>query len=155
MRRRRSTWPARRWGARGRCAGSTGRQNRVQGSRFAPRSKRRMLPQLVSPARDARRRAFIGGTVMAKQVVGFLSAVTLVSVGVKWVGICGEVFVGRTALAQFAAPGQPSTKNGEWPHYNGDLRGSRYSPLDQINASNISKLQVAWRFKTDAFGPFP
>ena len=57
--------------------------------------------------------------------------------------------------------GQPSsaknpvtagTANGEWPTYNGDLRGSRYSPLDQINASNFSKLEVAWRFRTDSLG---
>ena len=53
------------------------------------------------------------------------------------------------------APGQPSTKNGEWPHYTADLSGTRYSPLDQINASNFNKLEVAWRFKTDNLGPFP
>ncbi len=47
----------------------------------------------------------------------------------------------------------PSTQNGEWPHYNGDVKGSRYSPLDQINASNFNKLEVAWRFKTDNLGP--
>ncbi len=35
------------------------------------------------------------------------------------------------------------------------LRGSKYSPLDQINASNFSKLEVAWRFKTDNLGPRP
>src|SRR3989338_5721052 len=51
--------------------------------------------------------------------------------------------------------GQPSTSKGEWPHYTADLKGTRYSPLDQINASNFSKLEVAWRFKTDNFGPFP
>jgi len=51
--------------------------------------------------------------------------------------------------------GQPSTSKGEWPYYTADIRGSRYSPLDQINASNFSKLEVAWRFKTDNFGPFP
>src|SRR6188508_72601 len=51
--------------------------------------------------------------------------------------------------------GQPSTAKGEWPYYTADLKGSRYSPLDQINASNFSKLEVAWRFKTDNFGPFP
>jgi quinoprotein glucose dehydrogenase len=51
--------------------------------------------------------------------------------------------------------GQPSTSKGEWPYYTGDIRGSRYSPLDQINASNFSKLTVAWRYKTDNFGPFP
>jgi glucose dehydrogenase len=51
--------------------------------------------------------------------------------------------------------GQPSTRNGEWPHYSADLKGTRYSPLDQINASNFNRLEVAWRFKTDNLGPFP
>ena len=51
--------------------------------------------------------------------------------------------------------GQPSTKNGEWPMYTADLAGSKYSPLDQINASNFSKLEVAWRLKTDNLGPRP
>ncbi len=49
----------------------------------------------------------------------------------------------------------PSTKNGEWPHYTADLKGSRYSPLDQINAGNFNKLEVAWRFKTDNLGTRP
>ena len=48
-----------------------------------------------------------------------------------------------------------TTANGEWPSHTGDTRGSRYSPLDQINAVNFSKLEVAWRFKTDALGPRP
>src|SRR3954469_13260310 len=57
-------------------------------------------------------------------------------------------------LAQ-APAGQPSTRNGEWPHYNADLHGTRYSPLDQITGDNFNKLEVAWRFKTDSLGPFP
>jgi len=51
--------------------------------------------------------------------------------------------------------GQPSTKNGEWPMYTADLAGSKYSPLDQVNATNFSKMEVAWRFKTDNLGPRP
>ncbi len=51
--------------------------------------------------------------------------------------------------------GQPSTKNGEWPMYTADLAGSKYSPLDQVNAANFSKMEVAWRFKTDNLGPRP
>jgi glucose dehydrogenase len=47
------------------------------------------------------------------------------------------------------------TKNGEWPHYTAHMKGTRYSPLDQINASNFNKLEVAWRFKTDNRGPGP
>jgi quinoprotein glucose dehydrogenase len=61
-----------------------------------------------------------------------------------------------------SAPGQSSrsrsrsgTGNGEWPAYHGDLRNHHYSPLDQISGSNFSKLEVAWRFKTDNLGTRP
>src|SRR2546430_523003 len=60
-----------------------------------------------------------------------------------------------TLVLMGQSTGQPSTKNGEWPHYTADLKGTRYSPLDQINASNFNKLEIAWRFKTDSLGPFP
>src|SRR5437762_2716690 len=53
------------------------------------------------------------------------------------------------------ASGLPSTANGDWPHYTADLRGTKYSPLDQINATNFRTLEVAWRFKTDSLGPRP
>ena len=49
----------------------------------------------------------------------------------------------------------PSTARGEWPHYTADVKGTKYSPLDQINAANFGKLEVAWRFKTDSLGPRP
>src|SRR5271169_3873106 len=58
-------------------------------------------------------------------------------------------------ISVIASAQQPSTKNGEWPYYTADLKGTKYSPLDQINASNFSKLEVAWRFKTDNFGTHP
>jgi len=37
-------------------------------------------------------------------------------------------------------------KPGEWPSYNGRIDGNRHSGLDQINASNASKMQTAWSF---------
>jgi len=46
-------------------------------------------------------------------------------------------------------------KDSEWPTYTADLAGSKYRPLDQINASNFNKLEVAWRFKTDSLGTRP
>jgi quinoprotein glucose dehydrogenase len=57
----------------------------------------------------------------------------------------------RTPLAR-AAAAPPDT---EWPTYGGNLASQRYAPLDQINASNFNDLEVAWRFKPDAFGPRP
>jgi len=43
----------------------------------------------------------------------------------------------------------------DWPTYTGDISGSRFKPLNQINASNFSTLEVAWHFKTDNIGNRP
>ena len=59
------------------------------------------------------------------------------------------------ALSAAGVAGQVGAKNGEWPTYGGDLGHTRYSPLEQINAGNFEKLEVAWRFKTDSLGPRP
>jgi quinoprotein glucose dehydrogenase len=66
-------------------------------------------------------------------------------------------FLCLTAVVRAQTPtsNQPSTKNGDWPHYTADNTGSRYSPLAQIDASNFGKLEVAWRYKTDNLGPRP
>ena len=50
--------------------------------------------------------------------------------------------------AQNAPRPTPSTAQGEWPTYGGDLAASKYSPLDQINRDNFAKLKVAWRTKS-------
>ncbi|MGE3404425.1 MAG: PQQ-binding-like beta-propeller repeat protein, partial [Vicinamibacterales bacterium] len=57
--------------------------------------------------------------------------------------------------AQSPPPVPRQPQPGEWRTYGGDLASTRYSPLDQINASNFSTLDVAWRFKTDNLGPRP
>ena len=36
----------------------------------------------------------------------------------------------------------------EWPHYGGDLGGTKYSPLAQINRQNVRNLKVAWTYHT-------
>jgi alcohol dehydrogenase (cytochrome c) len=36
------------------------------------------------------------------------------------------------------------TSQTDWPSYNGDTRGSRYSPLTQVNRSNVRKLAPKW-----------
>ena len=63
-----------------------------------------------------------------------------------------------TSLAMSASTpvaAQTGAKGGEWTTYGGDLGNTRYSPLDQINASNFNNLELAWRFKTDSLGPRP
>ncbi len=39
----------------------------------------------------------------------------------------------------------------EWRHYGGDASGSRFSPLKQINRHNVTRLQVAWTYRTGDF----
>src|SRR6185369_7902125 len=68
--------------------------------------------------------------------------------------VSGQIYLG-TSPPQGSWAAQPTTKDGEWPSYNGDIHGTRYAPLDQINASNFGRLEVAWRFKTDNLGPRP
>src|SRR5262245_32141621 len=36
----------------------------------------------------------------------------------------------------------------EWPHYGADPGAMRYSPLDQINRTNVTRLEVAWTYRT-------
>lgn len=42
-----------------------------------------------------------------------------------------------------------------WTHINGSEKSLRYADLDQINASNVDQLQVAWSLDTGPFGPRP
>ena len=49
------------------------------------------------------------------------------------------------------SPVKPITTHqaaGEWSAYGHDAGGTRYSPLDQINKTNVSKLKVAWTYQT-------
>ena len=41
---------------------------------------------------------------------------------------------------------------GDWLTYNGNDSGNRFSPLKQINTSNVSSLKVKWIFPMQAFG---
>jgi len=66
-----------------------------------------------------------------------------------------KILVLAFACAAVGLHAQSGAKKGEWPAYGGDTGNTRYSPLDQINADNFSKLVVAWRFKTDHLGPRP
>lgn len=50
---------------------------------------------------------------------------------------------------------EQGTTNGEWPTYGGNLSNDRYSPLDQITATNFNEMETAWQFSTDSFGPSP
>ena len=78
-----------------------------------------------------------------------IGAIVVFAAGVLWTAprLSGQ----QSGAKPFIA----STAKGDWPSYTGDTRGTRYSPLDQINAKNFNDLEVAWRFKTDNLGSRP
>src|SRR5881392_1745777 len=41
---------------------------------------------------------------------------------------------------------QSAARTGEWQTYAGDAQGRRYSPLTQINTTNVAKLKLAWQY---------
>jgi len=59
-----------------------------------------------------------------------------------------------TGAAAAATPGS-APANTNWDSYAADLSATRYAPLDQIDGNNFNSLEVAWRFKTDNYGPHP
>ena len=44
---------------------------------------------------------------------------------------------------------------GEWRYQSGDAWGTRYSSLDQIDASNFGDLEVQWIWRGANFSPHP
>ncbi len=67
----------------------------------------------------------------------------------------GLALVAAIAGASQALHAQRGAANGEWRHFGGDAGGTKYAPLDQITRENFPTLKVAWRFKTENFGPKP
>ena len=60
------------------------------------------------------------------------------------------------ALVMTGLPARAQTPaDTEWRNYASDLANTRYAPLDQINASNFDRLEVAWRFPSSILGSRP
>ncbi len=62
---------------------------------------------------------------------------------------CLAAVLSMTAATQ--QPAAPSPDVAEWRNYGRDLGNSRYSPLDLLNRDNLSKLQIAWKWRSDNF----
>jgi len=62
-------------------------------------------------------------------------------------------------LAALALPAgsaaQSGVSDGEWRVYGGDPGHTRYSSLDQIDASNAADLEIVWRWNGRNYGPNP
>src|SRR3984957_17347016 len=51
----------------------------------------------------------------------------------------------------FAAPAERGARH-DWPAYGGESSGDRYSPLRQINRTNVKQLRMAWKFDVGTEG---
>jgi glucose dehydrogenase len=51
----------------------------------------------------------------------------------------------------FAAPEERGARH-DWPVYGGESSGDRYSPLQQINRTNVKQLRMAWKFEVGTEG---
>ena len=49
-------------------------------------------------------------------------------------------------LSSLHAQAVPPPSAAEWPMFNRDLAGTRYSPLTQINTRNVAQLTRAWSY---------
>jgi quinoprotein glucose dehydrogenase len=78
-----------------------------------------------------------------------------ISAGLAWIALSASAQSRVAAGQSRGGSSEWRQKDTEWASYTADVKGTRYRPLDQINASNFNKLEVAWRFKTDNLGPFP
>jgi glucose dehydrogenase len=58
--------------------------------------------------------------------------------------ICFSVIFAASILS---AQTKPKDNPNDWPMYTRDLAGTRYSPLKQIDTSNVSKLDQVWTYK--------
>src|SRR5580698_5201724 len=61
----------------------------------------------------------------------------------------GIVFVAGLVALGFS---QVVPQKGDWPEYGRDPGGSRFSPLTQINTTNVDHLDRAWTYHTGENG---
>jgi glucose dehydrogenase len=64
--------------------------------------------------------------------------------------LCGVAALGALVLAAgsigVAQQAPPRSPDADWPTYNRDLAGTRYSPLTQINTGNVTQLKEVWTY---------
>src|SRR5213596_3860993 len=74
---------------------------------------------------------------------------------IRLLGVSLAILVAVFAVTNGRLSGQTGAPAREWRTWGGELANTKYSPLAPLNKDNFNKLEVAWRFKTDALGPRP
>ena len=66
----------------------------------------------------------------------------------RLIAAAGIVLIASVSGSSFSKAQTANDPAAEWPSYGGDAGGSRYSPLGQITRENVSRLKVAWTYRT-------
>jgi quinoprotein glucose dehydrogenase len=59
----------------------------------------------------------------------------------------------RAGAADLGGAAVKTTGTSEWRYYGADAGSTKYSPLSQIDASNVNMLHIAWSWSAKNFGP--
>ena len=91
---------------------------------------------------------------MQTRIAARLMAATAASIAAVIAGIPASSEQARRSQTTHHSPLPRVTAGGQadWPLHNLDLKGSRYSSLDEINTTNVDRLELAWSFEPGA-GP--
>jgi alcohol dehydrogenase (cytochrome c) len=101
--------------------------------------------------RQAKENGMIRGTICARM------GAAIATMGVAVLALGGGLAVGATAIDQFKPVTQDrllrATENpNDWLIYGGNYSGTWFTPLKQIDTTNVSKLAPAWAFSMGAVG---
>src|SRR5688572_27364163 len=96
-------------------------------------------PTCWSPRFTSRRQSMrLRNAILVGVMVAAVAAVGLL-------GVPGPV--GPAGPAGAAQQSATRSADADWPTYNRDLAGTRYSPLTQINANNVGQLKQVWSYR--------
>lgn len=88
--------------------------------------------------------AFSGTSEQYRDLMAFLSSLNGVPVGPN---PAAREEMTAQSIDQILRP-----KRGDWPTYSGNVNGNRYSDLEDINATNVKNLKMAWIHTLPYFG---
>jgi hypothetical protein len=64
------------------------------------------------------------------------------------IAVLASLLLTAAADLRPSSAGPTAGTTADWPYYGGDAGGSRYSPLTQIDRSNVAQLKIAWEYHT-------
>ena len=87
---------------------------------------------------------------MTMKMAAQASLAVIAALGFAWA--CAANVGGPPTATAKIEKGKEALHKGDWPYWGGDPQSTRYSPLNQINKSNLDRLEIAWRWTADGSG---